>query len=316
MIHLLRICSIRIVNLDDIIEKDVLPSDASVGLCGCRVSNNPSFDECGYDLAIFDNDTSQQDRFVMRDGGFVRIHHASFLESESKKLLQYDGMRIIRDKTWDLRTFLSKIQKRRNTLYADFAMDSLVEAIFCCQRAKTSNNNNDADSDLFCSCWQRCASYYLADAICALNNQRSSPSHMLEMMRGFPKDQVGECVSVFTQTSGSERATPTLLSRMVKSTIGFSDIVEENGHSEVIRQKHRYLVDRSMLSDCYFYLGYTNKTNLAKIYDTIHKKPDLIHILKVAFDVGEEPYQLEKNTDLVEESCRSLLEIVNGRTTR
>ena len=42
-----------------------------------------------------------------------------------------------------------------------------------------------------------------------------------------------------------------------------------------------------MLSDCYFYLGYINKQNFHKFQDPFcsRNQPDLIHILKISFDV-------------------------------
>jgi len=53
-----------------------------------------------------------------------------------------------------------------------------------------------------------------------------------------------------------------------------------------------------MLSDCYFYLGYINKENFVKIKDTIDSKPDLIHILRVAFDIEVDPHLLENQVKL------------------
>ena len=41
-----------------------------------------------------------------------------------------------------------------------------------------------------------------------------------------------------TQTVGIERATPPLLERILKSTIGFSDLVEKNNHSQIICNKN------------------------------------------------------------------------------
>ena len=62
----------------------------------------------------------------------------------------------------------------------------------------------------------------------------------------------------------------TLLERMLKSTIGFSDLVEKNNHSKIIQKKYDFFIKNSMLSDCYFYLGYVNKENFIKIKDTLN----------------------------------------------
>ena len=84
---------------------------------------------------------------------------------------------------------------------------------------------------------------------------------------------------------GAERATPSLLERMAKSTAGFSDTVEGNDHSKIILHKTEYLISESLLADCYFYLQYENRNMLVKIKDKLRLKPELIYILKVSMDI-------------------------------
>ena len=96
---------------------------------------------------------------------------------------------------------------------------------------------------------------------------------------------------------------------MLKSTIGFSDLVEKNNHSQIIEQKHDFFVKNSMLSDCYFYLGYVNKENFLKIKDTLNKERDLIHILKIAFDIEADSNLLLQQSEIIQKSCSEILEI-------
>jgi hypothetical protein len=203
---------------------------------------------------------------------------------------------------------LSKIDKKRSSLFNDFAKNSLIESMFCCQKTKEAIQT----SDVFAPCWQKCASYYLADALSSLNRQRSSPSHMLGLLRKLKKSSINEYISVVTQTVGIERATPTLLERMLKSTIGFSDLVEKNNHSQIIQQKHDFFVENSMLSDCYFYFCYINKENFIKIKNSLNREQDLIHILKVAFDIEADSNLLLQQAELVQKSCNEILEIISG----
>ncbi len=130
---------------------------------------------------------------------------------------------------------------------------------------------------------------------------------MLDAMRKLKKNPINEKISVVNETVGIERSTPSLLERMLKSTIGFSDLVEKNNHSLLIQQKHDYFVKNSMLSDCYFYLGYINKENFVKLKDSIEKQPDLFHILKISFDLDSDPYLLEKQAHLVHKSSNEIL---------
>ncbi len=281
-------------------------SDFPIGLGGCRISDL-HFDSCEYDIVVFDG-KSEPEKIVKSGDEFVMIHHASLSETLSKKLLQYDKLQIIQDESWDLRMLLSKINEKRSSLFTDFAKNCLIESMFCCQKTKEAIQT----SDVFAPCWQKCASYYLADAISSLNYKRSSASHMLDLLRKLEKSPINEYISVVTQTVGIERSTPTLLERMLKSTIGFSDLVEKNNHSKIIQQKHDFFVKNSMLSDCYFYFGYINKENFIKIKNSMNREQDLIYILKVAFDIEADSNLLLKQAELVQKSCNELLEIVSG----
>lgn len=280
-------------------------SDYPVGLGGCRTSDN-FFDSCDYDITVFD-DKSQNDEIIQFQNNFVKIHHGSLSESQSKKLIQYDNMEIIHDESWDLRMLLSKVKEKRLTLYKDHAKNSLIESLFCCEKTKQGIK----ESSVFAACWQKCASFLLADGILALNQCKPSPSHMLDSLRRFEKNHINEKISVVNETVGIERSTPSLLMRMLKSTIGFSDLVEKNNHSLIIQQKHDYFIKNSMLSDCYFYLGYLNKENFVKLKDSIEKQPDLFHILKISFDIDADPNLFEKQAYLVQKSSNEILDYIS-----
>jgi len=278
-----------------------------IGLGGCRTSD-ASFDMCDYDISVFD-DKPKNDEIIKYKNNFVKIHHGKISESQSKNLIQYDGMQIIQDESWDLRMLLSKVKEKRLTLYMDYAKNSLLESIFCCEKAKKGIE----DSNVFAPCWQKCAAFFLADGILSLNQTKPSPTHMLDLMRKLEKNPINEKISVVNETVGIERATPSLLERMLKSTIGFSDMVEKNNLPLVIQQKHGYFLSNSMLSDCYFYLGYINKENFVKFKKSIDKNPDLIHVLKVAFDIEADSNLLVQQAELVQQSSNEILESISRR---
>ncbi len=281
-------------------------SNFPVGLGGCRISDL-SFDSCDYDVFVFD-DKSESDNIIQYGDDFVVIHHASLSETNSEKLLQYYQLQILHDESWDLRMLLSKINEKHASLFSDFAKNCLIESQFCCQKTIDAIHS----SDVFAPCWQKCATYYLANAISSINYQPSSPSHMLDSLRKLHSTPINEHISVVNQTVGIERATLTLLERMLKSTVGFSDLIEKNNHSQIIRQKYDFFLKNSMISDCYFYLGYVNKTNFVKIKDTISREPDLFHILKIAFDVEADTNLLQHQSELVQKSCNEILGILSS----
>ena len=281
-------------------------SNFPIGLGGCRKLDH-FFDSCDYDIMVFDENRSNRE-VISFENNLVTLHHASLSETNTKKLLQYDNLKILQDASWNLKIFLSKISEKRNSLFSDFAKNSLIESIFCCQKTKDGIQSDD----VFASCWQKCASYYLADAISSINQNPSSPSHLLDSLRKFEKTSINNHISNVLQTIGIERATPTLLKRMLKSTVGFSDLIEANNHSELIQKKYDYFLDNSMLSDCYFYLGYINKENFIHIKDELNRRSDLIHLLKIAFDIESDSNLLLQQAETIQTSCNDLLEITSS----
>ena len=78
----------------------------------------------------------------------------------------------------------------------------------------------------------------------------------------------------------------------------------------LITKKYDYMINHSLLSDCYFYLGYVNRNNFFKIQD-IHKKPEFIHILKTAFDLEFDVNKFESQADKLHETIDSIIRLVH-----
>jgi len=272
-----------------------------VGMGGCK-SQGSSYDCCEYDITIFD-DKKQKESFLESDGIFYHIYHGMLQETSPDILLQYDGMTILLDEQWELRMLLSKIKEKKERIFNAYIKNCLVEAGICITKTK-----NGLNIDPYSSSWIKCAAYFLADAISGLNFQRPSPVHMLKMLRESNKNKINELISPITESIGIERVTPSLLSRMLKSTMGFSDLIENNSHSKIISQKYRYMIENSLFSDCYFYLGYINRNNFKKIQD-LHRKPELIHMLKTGFDLESDTTKIESEATKLHKAINYLLSL-------
>jgi hypothetical protein len=272
-------------------------SDFPVGFGGCR-NNGTHFECCEYNITVMDEKSGESIHRIAND--FVKIHHCSFNDTSSGTLHQLQDMTILNDDQWKLRMLLSKIKEQKKQIATSHAKSCLVDAGILANKARDSVKVNDP----FAGVWIKCASYFLADAIFCLNLKRPSPTHMLDMLRSMKKDRMNQKFSIIHQILGIERSSTSLLSRMVKSTVGFSDMVENNGNSEIITKKYDFLVEHSLLSDCYFYLGYVNRNNLLRIKDKIHKNPEFIHVLKVGLDMESDPM-------VIDDQAKSLLQSAN-----
>ena len=270
-----------------------------VGLGGCR-SQDTNYDCCEYDITIFDG-KKQKESIFESDGIFYHIYHGGLEETSPYILLQYHDLTILFDEQWELRMFLSRIQEKKEQIFNAYVKNCLVEAKVCITKTK-----NGLGTDPYAASWLKTAAYFIADAISAINFQRPSPTHMLKALRGFNKNKINEFISFLMELIGTERATPSLLSRMSKSTIGFSDMVENNSHSKIISRKYNYMKNHSLFSDCYFYLGYINRNNFLKVSD-LHRKPEFIHVLKTAFDLESDITKIELQSDRLQESTNSVL---------
>ena len=276
-----------------------------VALGGCRKEGN-NFGCCEYNITVFD-EKNEKDRIIEVGNEFVKIHHGSLEESRHEILVQYENLEILNDEQWELIIFLSKIKEKKEKIFKAYAKSCLIDAAVCATKTKDGLKN----SDLFASSWIKCSAFFIADAISILNSKRPTPTHMLENLRHFEKNKINENFSIVNDSIGIERATPSLLSRMCKSTMGFSDMVEQNDHSKIIQKKNDYFLKNSLISDCYFYLGYTNRNNFIKIKDILHQKPELIHVLKVAFDVDNDQVKIGQQADVLHKTANDMITLIS-----
>ena len=273
-----------------------------VALGGCK-SDDMGFDCCEYNITIFDG--KKENEYVINfDNDLVKIHHGNIDETDSRTLKQFENLKILCDEKWELRMLQSKIKEKNEQITKASAKSCLIDASVCI----TKSNESLRNSDSFSSSWLKCAAYFLADAVCLLNLKRPSPTHSLHFIRKFDTNKFHQSISIITDVIGLERATTSLLSRMCKSTMGFSDMVENNDNSKIIQKKYEYLTEKSLLSDCYFYFGYINRDNFIKIKNDISKKPELIHVLKTGFDLENDTVKLSSHLKKLQNSVNSLLE--------
>ncbi len=289
-----------------ILSKKLSISHFPVGLGGCR-NGDINFQCCEYNITVFD-EKQEEPSIHEIDGNMIKLHHGSLSETNVGILKQFEGMKIVSDEQWKLRMFLTKIKTKSKQITNSYIQNCLVDAGVYATKARELTKSSDPLAHV----WIKCAAYFLADAIFLINSKRPSPTHMLEIIRGFEKNKINQSFSVVHQCLGIERASTSLLSRMVKSTIGFSDMVEKNNHSKIIQQKYDYLVQNSLLSDCYFYLGYINRNKVIKIKDTLHRNLEYVHLLKVALDTESDPLVVERQAMILLKTTNDLLSTIKN----
>jgi len=293
------------VNLKNLTEKLSI-SNFPTALGGCR-SDGMNFECCEYNITVFDDKKGESVHEI--NGNLIKLHHGSLSETNPAILRQFENMQIISDEQWKLSMFLTEIKEKQTKISNSYTQSCLVDAGVYATKAKEAVKTSDPLAPI----WIKCSAYFLADAISLINLKRPSPTHMLESIRGFQKNRINKNFETVHQCLGIERASTSLLNRMLKSTIGFSEMVEANSHSKIIERKYNHLVQSSFLSDCYFYLGYINRNNLIKLKDSIHQKPDLIHILRVAFDIESDLLIVEQQTSTLLKTINEILSTIKNQ---
>ena len=288
------------MNPDEIL-KIIGPSTFPIAIGG---SDSDDFDtDCEiYNLVIFDGKNTS-DKIITHGSNVLKISHGDLSENNSEYLIHYENLQIIQDEQWELKMLISKIHEKKNILFSVSAKNALVESQLALSKAK----NSLAKDDPFTSCWIKCGVISLIDSILFQNQILPNPVQALSSMRNLKQKNTNQFTDKVISETGIERATPSLLSRMLKSTCGFSDMVEKNQNSVVIEKKANYLIKNSLLSDCYLYLNYQNRNIFYKIKNSLNTNSDKIHVLKTAFDLTNIPSELLSSIDSMNDITNALL---------
>ena len=288
------------MNLDEI-TKIIGSTESPIALGGY---NSDDFDaNCGIQNIIIFDGKDIPDEIATRDSKTLKISHGSLSETNSEYLIHYGNIKIIQDTQWELKMLVSKVQEKKNMLFSTSAKNALVESQLSLSKAKNALEHDDP----FVSCWIKSGIISLIDSILFQNNILPNPVHALSSMRGLKQKNTNQFVDKIISETGIERATSSLLVRMLKSTCGFSDMIEKNQNSIIIEKKTNYLIQNSLFADCYLYLIYQNRNNFYKIKDSLNKNSDKIHVLKTAFDLTTTSSDLSDTVDSLSEIPKSLL---------
>ena len=288
------------MNQDEIL-KIIAPSNFPIAFGGTDSYNFDNDCEICH-LIIFDG-KDIPDEITTHGSNILKISHGNLSENNSEYLIQYENLQIIQDEKWELKMLISKIQEKKNILFSASAKNALVESQLALSKAKNALEHDD----LFASCWIKCGVISLIDSILFQNQILPNPAHALSSMRNLKQKNINNFTDKIISETGIERATTLLLSRMLKSTCGFSDMVEKNQNSIIIARKANHLIQNSLLSDCYLYLNYQNKNNFYKIKNTLNTNLDKIHVLKTAFDLTNISSELLSSVESMSDVANMLL---------
>ncbi len=270
-----------------------------VAIGGCK-NHKHNFDCCEYNITIFNN---YQDEFVTQlDDSLIKLHYGSMGETRSDVLILYDDMKIINDQNWDLKIFLTKVNKNINKISNDYIKNCLINSIIYSVKTKLCIQS----SNPFSPFWKKCSALFMLDALLIINSCKLSPAHILEYVHSFSYNKINSKFSIINDCIGIERATTTLLSRMYKSTICLSNKLNKND-SKIIQAKYNYMIKNSLLPNCYLYLMYANRKNLLELENMIHDNASIYYMLKNGFDIENNTLEIYTQAKIIQDTANDLL---------
>lgn len=247
-----------------------------VALTGCRTTEM-SLDCCEYDLAVL----APGDNQIANVGGHVvELVHLS--GPTRNYAVELEGMTVLKDTNkFGLSSAARDAARKYRATLAAAGRKSLVGSLFCQQ--KMSHSKQPAVAAM----WLKIAAYDFMEGALALSGSRPMPLHELEQTR--QTGRIAEGVDVALECIGIERATRPAIARSLQAVM---ELKSGDYDRRLFASKADYLLDKSMLADCYYYAGKAAAKNLAKRGDRFHGR--YAKLVQLALDLSSDAQHLEK----------------------
>jgi len=254
-------------------------------LVGCRAAKNGEMSHpcCEYDIAVFGQGVNRIEKV---DDYVIELLHIG--SRPSKHLLAIGTMSIINDSeefsaSSILRTLANENKKIERALFA-WGRKALVGSLFCQQKFKVAKQQQIR------AMWLKMASYMLVSGTLAIFGERPMPLHELAQARRveLPAD-LADGVATALECIGIERAMRPAIAR---STEAMLQLKTKDYDRTLVREKIDHLLERSMLADCYYYIGNVAAENLAERDEIFFRK--YAKLIQLAMDLSGDEQRLEK----------------------
>ena len=263
------------------------------GIIGCRATNpEMSLDCCEYDIAIF-NKQSAGNRFI-RVGNhglelitLAEISRTNVMKLHNMIIIQDDDSLSLSSSSLSSANNVSALQQHYLRVLRGLGKKSIINSLFY---HETITKNIQKNSVLG-AMWLKIAAYDFLEGILALSEIKPMPIHELNQIRKITieRQDIAEGIKIALECVGLERATRSTISRSIEAICELNSMEYDK---ELIKIKVNHLLEKGMVSDCYYYLGKMGRRCLAyRDYKFLSKYMKLIQI---SMDLTKDMQQLEK----------------------
>jgi hypothetical protein len=258
------------------------------GIIGCRATNpEMSLDCCEYDIAIF-NKQSTGNRFIRL--GSHGLELITLTETSRINVMKLHNMIIIQDDDSFSLSSANNVpgyQKYYLRVLRDLGKKSIINSLFYHEIISKNIQSNS----VLAAMWLKIAAYDFLEGILALSEIKPMPIHELDQIRKITieRQDIAEGVKIALECVGLERATRSTISRSIEAICELNSMEYDK---ELIKIKVNHLLEKGMVSDCYYYLGKMGQRCLVyRDYEFLNKYMKLIQI---SMDLTKDMQQLEK----------------------
>lgn len=263
------------------------------GIIGCRATNpEMSLDCCEYDIAIF-NKQSAGNRFI-RVGNhglelitLTEISMTNVMKLHNMIIIQDDDSLSLSSSSLSSANNVSAFQQHYLRVLRGLGKKSIINSLFY---HETITKNIQKNSVLG-AMWLKIAAYDFLEGILALSEIKPMPIHELNQIRKITieRQDIAEGIKIALECVGLERATRSTISRSIEAICELNSMEYDK---ELIKIKVNHLLEKGMISDCYYYLGKMGHRCLAyRDYKFLSK---YIKLIQISMDLTKDIQQLER----------------------
>ena len=263
------------------------------GIIGCRATNpEMSLDCCEYDIAIF-NKQSSGNRFI-RVGNhglelitLTEISRTNVMKLHNMIIIQDDDSLSLSSSSQSSANNVSAFQQHYLRVLRGFGKKSIINSLFYHEKITKNIHKNS----ILGAMWLKIAAYDFLEGILALSEIKPMPIHELNQIRKITieRQDIAEGIKIALECVGLERATRSTISRSIEAICELNSMEYDK---ELIKIKVNHLLEKGMISDCYYYLGKMGHRCLAyRDYKFLSK---YIKLIQISMDLTKDIQQLER----------------------
>jgi hypothetical protein len=263
------------------------------GIIGCRATNpEMSLDCCEYDIAIF-NKQSAGNRFI-RVGNhglelitLTEISRTNVMKLHNMIIIQDDDSLSLSSSSLSSANNVSAFQQHYLRVLRGLGKKSIINSLFYHEIITKNIQKNSVLGAM----WLKIAAYDFLEGILALSEIKPMPIHELNQIRKITieRQDIAEGIKIALECVGLERATRSTISRSIEAICELNSMEYDK---ELIKIKVNHLLEKGMISDCYYYLGKMGHRCLAyRDYKFLSK---YIKLIQISMDLTKDIQQLER----------------------